>query len=91
MKHVLLNELKKEEKVFKKSKKKGTIKKNYNPFEVNYKIYKRGSGLYMKGNILKEIRKKLDWKGKIISYIFPRTFIRVYGIATQRVVNNILI
>ena len=45
----------------------------------------------MKGNILKEIRKKLDWKGKIISYIFPRTFIRVYGIATQRVVNNILI
>ncbi len=91
MKDVVLKDEKEEEKLFTKNKNKITIKKNYNPFEVNYKIYKRGSGLYMEDNILKEIRKKLDWKGKIISYIFPRTFIKVYSIATQRVVNNILI
>lgn len=44
----------------------------------------------MKNIILKEIRKELDWKGKIISHIFPNIFIKVYGIASQKVTNNIL-
>lgn len=80
-----------EEKVFTKNKNKDTIIRNYNPFEVNYKIYKRRDGLYMRGIVLKEIRKELDWKCKIVSYIFPKTFIKICGIATQRAVNNILI
>lgn len=59
MKDVVLKEIrkneKKGEKLFTKKESKVTIRKNYNPLKVNYKIYKRGSGLYnMKDIILKE-------------------------------------
>ena len=40
------------EKLFTKKKSKVTIKRNYTPFKVNYKIYERGSGLYMKNEVL---------------------------------------
>lgn len=59
MKDVVLKEIrkneKKGEKVFTKKKAKDIIIRNYNPFGVDYKFYKRGSGLYnMKDIILKE-------------------------------------
>lgn len=33
------------------------IKKDYNPLEVNYKIYKRGSGLFMENETLSIVKK----------------------------------
>lgn len=38
---------KEEKKVFTNLKGNDTIKKNHNPFKVNYKIYQRRDGLYM--------------------------------------------
>lgn len=44
-----------EEKIFTKTRRNSRIKKNYNPLKVNYKIYKRGSGLLsMKSVVLKK-------------------------------------
>lgn len=58
MKYVVLKKIKKiEGKVFTRKKISNTIKKNYNPFEVNCKIYKRRDGLYNmeKETVLKEM------------------------------------
>lgn len=53
---------KEKEKLFTKKKSKVTIEKNYNPFGVNYKIYKRGSELYkMKKEVL-EKKEELNLK-----------------------------
>ena len=79
--------------IFTKKESNDIIKEDYNPLKVNEKIYKKGSGLFnMKRNkqVLKEIKKGLDWKGKIIVYIFPNIFIKVYGIASKNAINNIL-
>lgn len=80
-------------KLFTKKEVKDIINKNYNPLKVNYKlIYKRGSGLYnMKNVVLEEIRKELDLKGRIILYMFPKTCIKIYGIASKNATNNMLI
>lgn len=59
-----------EEKVFTKKKVSNTIRKNYNPLKVNYKIYKRGSGLLsMKSEVLKKVKtlsKKYNRKEQLI-------------------------
>ncbi len=83
---------KKERKVFTEKRSNSRIKKNYNHLEVNYKsIYKEGVDcINMKNLILKEIRKKMDFKGRIVSYIFPKTCIKIYGLASKQATNNIL-
>ena len=84
------NVAKKEKKVFTKKKGKDIIKKDYNPLKANYKICEERDGLYMKKILLKEIRKEIDLKEKFISYIFPKTFIKIYGIATKNATNKML-
>lgn len=86
MKDVVLKE--NDGKVFTKKEGNDIIKKDYNPFEVDYKIYKRRDGLYMKNIVLGEIREELDWKGKIVSYIFPKTFTKVYKLGITFGFNN---
>ncbi len=66
-------------KVFTKKKIKDTIKKKYNPFEVNYKIYKRRDGLYMNKEVLKEIKKDLNFKERVIVHINKNTFFKVFN------------
>ena len=38
----------------------------------------------------KEIRKELNCKEKIVTYIFKKTFSKIYIIVRKRIVNNIL-
>lgn len=82
--------LENEVKLFTKEEKKDRIKKNYNPLKVNFRIYKRREEICMNDVILREIEKHLSKKGKIILHMFPKTFIKVYGIASKNVVNSIL-
>lgn len=64
------------EKVFTKERRNSRIKKNYNPLKVNYKIYKRGSGLYMENEILSdEVIEKLNFIERIF---FKKRFIEIY-------------
>lgn len=93
MKDEVLEELKKDEnckkKIFTKRKVKGIINKDYNPFEVNYKIYQRRDGLYnMKKILLDEEMKKLSFKDKLITKIFGRTFINVYKMGIEKGFNS---
>ena len=44
-------------KVFTKEERNIIINKDYNPLKVNYKIYKRGSGLFMKNETLNRVKK----------------------------------
>ncbi len=61
MKDLVSEELKENEgKVFTKKETKDIIKKDYNPFEVNSKIYKRRSELFMEEMIKGEIEKELN-------------------------------
>jgi len=71
MKIRVLREIKKGKKFFKtrqgevftKKKINSTIKKDYNPFKVNYKIYKRRDGLYnMEDVVLEKNKRKLNIK-----------------------------
>ena len=65
------------------------IEKDYNPLKVNYKIYKRGSGLFMKkSKELKEIKEGLNWKDKIFINIFPKMFIRIYKMGIEKGFNS---
>lgn len=41
----------------------------------------------MEDVVLNEVMKELNWKERIIVVIFKRTFIKVYGMAGQRVFN----
>ena len=78
MKNVVLKKFKKcRKKVFTKKKDKDIIKRNCNPFEVNYKkIYKRGRGLYMENEILlNEVMEELNFIEKIF---FKKKFFEVY-------------
>lgn len=80
MKSSTLRKIKRNEKeVFTKKESKVTIRKNYNPLKVNYKIYRRRSGSYsMKNEILKEIGEELNWKGKIFIHMFSNLSIKIY-------------
>lgn len=42
----------------------------------------------MKDVVLKEIRKELNWKGKIISYFFPKTIIKIYKKGIEKGFNS---
>lgn len=80
-------------KVFTKNKANDIIKKDYNPFEVNYKlIYKRRSGLYkmkrIKNLLKKEEIKKFNFKDRIGVLIFNRTFIKVYKMGIEKGFNS---
>lgn len=51
--------------VFTKKESNDIIKKDYNPLKVNYKIYERGSGLFMEDeelNVAKKLSKKYNKK-----------------------------
>lgn len=64
------------EKLFTKKKENDTIRKDYNPLKVNYKIYRRGSGLYMESEILfNELLKELNI---IERMFFKRKIIEIY-------------
>lgn len=91
MKNVV--EVKKKERiVFTEKEDDSRIKKNYNHLEVNCKsIYKKGVDcINMRNLILKEIREKMDFKGRVVSYIFPKTCVKIYGLASKKATNNIL-
>jgi len=81
----------KEKKVFTRGESNIIIKKDCNPLSKDYKkIYKRG-WLFMKGIKeveLEEVRKRLDWKGKIIVKVFPKTFVKIYKIGITFGYNN---
>ena len=67
---------KKEEKLFTKKESKVTIRKNYNPLKVNYKIYERGSGLCMENIVLNNLKKELNLKNgtkeKVVEILFQK-------------------
>lgn len=79
--------------IFTKDKCKCIMKKKYSPFIVNSKKYLRKKGLLMEETkvILNKIQnaKELNLKDKVIIKLFPKTFIKVYGIAGRRVFNDI--
>lgn len=78
-------------KLFTKNKAKDIINKNYNPLKVNCKIYKRGSGLYnMEDKILKEIKKDLNLKERIIVSINKKTFLKVFNKTRIETTNKII-
>lgn len=82
------------EKVFTKEKCNNIISKDYNPLNEDYKRFYGREGLFMKETKdveLKEIEKskELNLKDRIIIKLFPKTFVKVYGIAGKRVFNNI--
>ncbi len=92
-KEVILDETKKSKKeggkLFTKKKSNNTIRKNYNPFEVNYKIYKRRDGSYnMDKMILEEIKKDLNFKERIIVHINKKTFIKVFNKTRLEIINK---
>lgn len=73
MKNVVLKNSNKfakiEKKVFTEKERNSKIKKDYNPLKVNYKIYERGSGLYMESEkliIAKQLSKKYNKKEELI-------------------------
>ena len=88
-----INNNKKLEKLFTKNKIIIIMKKNYNPLKVNCKsIYER-EGLVMKKTndiILEEIRKELNWKQKIVTKLFNKTFSKVCNLARKNTVNSML-
>ena len=81
-----------EEKVFTKRKGKDIIKKNYNPFKVNVRlIYKRRDGLYyMEKEILKEIKRDMNFKERIVININKKTFIKVFNKARIGIINKLM-
>ena len=40
--------------------------------------------------VLDEVLGELNWKEEIIVKVFPKTFIKIYGIAGKNIVNQIL-
>lgn len=71
-----------EGKVFTKNDVKGIIKKDQNPLYKGFNSFFKRGGLCMEENkvILKEVKKKLNWKEKIFVSIFPKTYIKLYRI-----------
>jgi len=83
----------KEERLFTGEGKNIIINSKYNLLNKDNKnLYERG-GLFMKETndvILSEIMKKLDWKGKIVGIIFPKTLIKIYNISRIETINKII-
>lgn len=93
MKKVVVKRIKKSKrKLFTKKKGKDIINRNYNPLKVNCKIYKRGSGLYnnMEDKILKEIKKDLNLKERIIVSINKKTFLKVFNKTRIETTNKLI-
>lgn len=82
--------LEKNQKLFTKKGENGKIKKDYNPLKVNYKIYRRGSGLYMDKEILKEIKRGLNFKDRITVHINKKTFIKVFNKTRIDTINKLI-
>ena len=62
-----------------------------------YKLYppvrsfnKYVGGYVMKDVVVDEIVKGLNWKEKIVMYVFTKTIIKVYNIARIRTINELL-
>lgn len=62
-----------------------------------YKLYppvrsfnKYVGGYVMKDVVVDEIVKGLNWKEKIVMYVFTKTIIKVYNIAKIRTINELL-
>lgn len=78
-------------KLFTKKEEKYTIGKDYNPLKVNYEIYGKGSGLFnMEKEILKEIKKGLNLKERIIVHINRKTFIKIYNKTRLEIINKLI-
>lgn len=93
MKKKILEKVKKrEQKVFTKKKGNDIISKDNSPFKVNYRlIYKRRDGIYkMEDEILKEIKKDLNWKERIIVNINKKTFIKVFNKMRIETINKLI-
>ena len=45
----------------------------------------------MRNVLLKEMRKELDLKGRIVLYMFPKSCIKIYALASKNTTNNMLI
>lgn len=86
--------LKLKKKVFTKDEGNIIINSKYNLLNKDNKnLYERG-GLFMKETkdvILSEIMKQLDWKGKIVGKLFPKTLIKVYNISRIETINKSII
>ncbi len=89
-KDVVLDEIKNREKLFTKTESNNIIKEDYDPLKVNYRIiYKRRDGLYkMKDEILKELKRDLGFKEKVIANIFQKTFIKAYKKGVEKGFNS---
>jgi len=95
MKNVVLISTKKFKKVskklFTKKGENGKIKKEYSPLKVNYRlIYKRRDGLYMDKEILKEIKRGLNFKDRITVHINKKTFIKVFNKTRIDTINKLI-
>lgn len=95
MKNVVLISTKKfkkvSEKVFTDRERNSKIKKDYSPLKVNYRlIYKRRDGLYMDKEILKEIKRGLNFKDRIIVHINKKTFIKVFNKTRIDTINKLI-
>ena len=84
---------KESKKVFTNEERNNIINEDCNPLSKDYKkIYERG-GLFMKETndvILSKIMKQLDWKGKIVGRLFPKTLIKVYNNSRINTLNDFL-
>ncbi len=45
----------------------------------------------MRNEVLNEIKKEVNWRERIVIYIFKKLFIKVLGIGEKRAINNILL
>ncbi|MCI8410892.1 MAG: hypothetical protein HFJ40_00245 [Clostridia bacterium] len=78
-------------KLFTKKGENDTIRKEYSPLKVNYRlIYKRRDGLYMDKEILKEIKRGLNFKDRIIVHINKKTFIKVFNKTRIDTINKLI-
>lgn len=69
------------------------ISRKYNLLNEDYKKSYEREGLFMKETndiILDELMKQLDWKGKIVGRLFPKTLIKVYNISRIETINKII-
>lgn len=80
---------KNKKKVFTKKRISNTIRKKYNPLSKDCYCYKRG-GRYMEKEILKEIKKDLNFKEKIIVHINKKTFIKVFNKTRLDIINKVI-
>ena len=63
------------------------LNKLYSPYRSFNKYV---GGYVMKDVVVDEIVKGLNWKEKIVMYVFTKTIIKVYNIARIRTINELL-